>query len=217
MARARTPARRASATAAREESTGGPWARTAPRAPLLWLSSVISWRMSQRGLPWRRSPRTVAARIWKSWVLAAAMVWAESQASRGLSRATNLSACGAAPSGGTCRARRPLNVMSSSFCSAYTHAKEHRIMTRTFESAARRPDRPIAESHGTPSLPTEALLDLALALNRRLAQKAEAAVSLATGRWSRLSPQERSAALRRGRSARWADTEHSEGIIYPEG
>lgn len=90
-------------------------------------------------------------------------------------------------------------------------------MTRTFESAARRPDRPIAESHGTPSLPTEALLDLALALNRRLAQKAEAAVSLATGRWSRLSPQERSAALRRVAQLDGADTEHSEGIIYPEG
>jgi hypothetical protein len=147
MARARTPARRASATAARQESTGGPWARTAPRAPVqrdlvadVTAGTAVAQKSAHRG-----------PRIWKSWVLAAAMVWAESQASRGLSRATNLSACGAAPSGGTCRARRPLNVMSSSFCSAYTHAKEHRIMTRTFESAARRPDRPIAESHGTPS------------------------------------------------------------------
>ena len=56
-------------------------------------------------------------------------------------------------------------------------------------------------------LPPEALLDLALdlleALNRHLAPAGQPMVGLATERWRRSSPRERSEALRKVAQARW--------------
>ena len=60
-------------------------------------------------------------------------------------------------------------------------------------------------------LPPEALLDLGLdlleVLNRHLTPTSVPSVGLATGRWNRLSPQERSDALRKVAQARWARRE----------